>query len=244
MDQNVGRRTGETEAHARLKRLAVLWAQANGYTACAVEVSLPQCRFRADVAAYRALSLTNGCTAIFECKQALADLRKDNCCATSVRDRLATSQRRRLTLEERLREHYPSLRGNESLFPEWDAYDFARIGHRGYVNLLREVATLQNRLRNGTKFEKLLKYRCANLFFLVLPVNLYRQSDVPIGWGALVEAEGKLLLRSRPRWQENSADSRHRLLHRIAGAGTRLLNRQMEITFDEILATRRSRRCT
>ncbi|HEX8281481.1 MAG TPA: hypothetical protein VF551_08890, partial [Chthoniobacterales bacterium] len=74
------RKAGETEAHRRLKRLAVLWAQAQGFTACAVEVSLPQCRYRADVAAYRARGSEVGTTAIFECKQVLADLRRDNCC--------------------------------------------------------------------------------------------------------------------------------------------------------------------
>ena len=54
MDAPVAAKRGETEAHRRLKRLAVLWAQAQGYSACAVEVSLPRCRYRADVAAYRA----------------------------------------------------------------------------------------------------------------------------------------------------------------------------------------------
>lgn len=43
----------ETARHAQLKRLAFLWAQAQGYSACAMEVALPQCRYRADVAAYR-----------------------------------------------------------------------------------------------------------------------------------------------------------------------------------------------
>ena len=37
---------GETTRHARLKRLAFLWAQAHGYSACAMEVSLPRCRYR------------------------------------------------------------------------------------------------------------------------------------------------------------------------------------------------------
>ena len=60
MDAPVAIRRGETEAHVRLKRLALLWAQANGYSACAAEVSLPQCRYRADVAAYRAAAQTTG----------------------------------------------------------------------------------------------------------------------------------------------------------------------------------------
>ena len=41
MDAGVASKRGETEAHRRLKRLAVLWAQAQGYSACAVEVNLP-----------------------------------------------------------------------------------------------------------------------------------------------------------------------------------------------------------
>lgn len=40
-------RSGETEAHARLKRRALIWAQAHGYSACALEVGLPHCRYRA-----------------------------------------------------------------------------------------------------------------------------------------------------------------------------------------------------
>ena len=43
----------ETAAHRELKRLALAWAQARGYRVAATEVSLPNYRFRLDVAAYR-----------------------------------------------------------------------------------------------------------------------------------------------------------------------------------------------
>jgi len=79
MVAGIKRAGGETERHARLKRLAFLWAQAQGYSACAMEVSLPKCRYRADIAAYRLTPEKIGSTAIFECKQALCDLRRDNC---------------------------------------------------------------------------------------------------------------------------------------------------------------------
>ena len=45
---------GETPAHRDLKRLALVWAQSNGYRVAAAEVSLPNLRIRRDVAAYRA----------------------------------------------------------------------------------------------------------------------------------------------------------------------------------------------
>jgi hypothetical protein len=231
----------ETAAHLRLKRLALLWAQAQGYTACGLEISLPKCRYRADIAAYRADRIGSGATAIFECKQSLPDLRRDNCCSAQVRQRLETVYRRRLVLEKHLRIHYPSLRVRDSLFPEFDSHNFAAIEHRNYGRVLREIDALQNRLSDCTKFEMLLRYGCANLYFLVLPNELFRAAEIPIGWGALVEADTGLVLVCKPVWQETSAQNRLHFLERIAMAGTRALNHRVKITFEEV-ATYRSQR--
>src|SRR2546429_1025001 len=158
MDARVNNGLGETETHARLKRVALLWAQANGYSACAAEVSLPQCRYRADVAAYRPQPEQPGVTAIFECKQALPDLRRDNCCSDPTRERLRLLGHRRAVLERQLRIHYPTLRTGDSLFPEYDSHDFSALGHHSYNRVLREFTALHNRLNGGTKFECLVRY--------------------------------------------------------------------------------------
>lgn len=234
MDTPVAVRRAETEAHVRLKRLALLWAQANGYLACAAEVSLPQCRYRADVAAYRSRLREQTVTVIFECKQARSDLRRDNCETATTRQRLRSLARRREILEKNLRVHYPTLRTGDSLFAEYDSHDFDAIGHRGYRRLLRESAALENRLFGGTKFECLVRYRCANLFFLVLPHELFREMDLPAGWGVLVEGNGALDLVRNPVWHDNAVQARIRLLQRIAVAGTRQFNRAFEITREEI----------
>ena len=238
MDAHLNNGRAETLIHARLKRLALLWAQAQGYSACALEVSLPHCRYRADVAAYRPKPSGVGLTAIFECKQALPDLRRDNCCSVAVRARLKTVYRRRQILERNLRVHYPNLRIADSLFPEFDSYDFAAIEHHGYARVLRELSALQNCLFDCTKFEKLLRYRCANLFFLVLPNELFEEIEIPVGWGALVESDGAISLARKPVRHENAPENRLRFLQRIAAAGTRVLNRQLEITFDDVVTVR------
>jgi hypothetical protein len=201
-----------------------------------MEVSLPKCRYRADVASYRRTPKKIGSTAIFECKQTLFDLRRDNCQSDATRQRLETIWQRRQLLERRLRAHYPNLRTGDSLFPEFDLPDLTVIGHRGYARLLRELRALQNRLYDCTKFDKLLRYRCANLYFLVLPEDLFRDSEIPVGWGALVENDGALTLVRKPIWHETTAECHIRLLHRIAVAGTRVMNRKLEITFDDIVA--------
>ena len=221
------RSSGETARHARLKRLAFRWAQAQGFSACAMEVSLPKCRYRADVAAHRWQRKQIGSTAIFECKQALCDLRRDNCHSEAALRRLELICERRQILEARLHEHYPSLRNGDLLFPEFDSENFAAIGHLGYARLLRDMRALQNRLYGCTKFDKLIRYRCANLFFLVLPEELFREPQIPVGWGALVESNGALTLKRKPTWRDTTAEDRIGLLERIAIAGTRVLNRQL-----------------
>jgi hypothetical protein len=130
-------------------------------------------------------------------------------------------------LEIRLRTHYPNLRTGGSLFPEFDSENFIAIGHRGYSRLLRELHALQNRLYDCSKFDKLIRYHCANLFFLVLPEELFRDPETPTGWGALVESNGALTLARKPVWHETTEENRIRLLHRIAMAGTRVLNRNL-----------------
>src|SRR5499427_3810794 len=114
MGAGVISRRGETPQHARLKQLAFIWAQTHGFSACAMEVTLPQCRYRADVAAYRSIPKQVGLTAVFECKQPLCDLRRDNCCSEFARERLKAISNRRQILEDSLRAHYPNLHNGDS----------------------------------------------------------------------------------------------------------------------------------
>ena len=238
MDRQLTKRNGETEAHARLKRLALLWAQKQGYSACALEVTLPRCRYRADLAAYRPSGKLSGATAIFECKQALVDLRRDNGCTSTTIRRLEKVHQRREVLERNLRVHYPALRIHDSLFAEFDSHNFEAIDHRGYKQVVQQTRALQNRLFDCTKFETLIRYHCANLFFLVLPNELFRESEIPIGWGALIESSGELILARKPTWHETTEENQLRFLQRIATAGTRVLNRTLEITFEDVATAR------
>jgi hypothetical protein len=240
MAQLLNSSRGETAAHARLKRLALVWAQQNGYSACALEVSLPRCRYRADLAAYRPEGRESSVTAIFECKQALVDLRRDNGCTSTTTRRLEKVHERREILERNLRVHYPALRAGDSLFAEFDSHNFEAIEHRGYKQVVRQLRALQNQLFDGTKFETLVRYRCANLYFLVLPNELFRESEIPIGWGALVQSNEDLILARKPIWHQTEQKHQIAFLQRIARAGTRALNRTLNISFDDVAGGHRT----
>jgi hypothetical protein len=175
-----------------------------------------------------------GTTAVFECKQCLVDLRRDNGCAATTTTRLEKVHQRREVLERNLRVHYPALRAHDSLFAEFDSHNFEAIAHRGYKQVLSQTRALQNRLFDCAKFETLVRYRCANLFFLVLLGELFREPEIPIGWGALIESNSALTLARKPVWHDVAPEHNLLLLQRIARAGTRSLNRHLGISFDQI----------
>lgn len=225
MDAQLEFRRVETAAHARRKRLALIWAQAERYTICAPEVRLPKCRFRA---------------AVFECKQSPADLRRDNCESLAEMRRLETLVRRRQILERNLRIHYPSLRRGESLFADYDVFDFESLHHCAHRQVVAECTSLQQRLRISTKFETMARYRCANLLYLVIPQQLFHEVCAPAGWGVLLEQSAALELVRPPVWHDVPTGARDLFLEQVGRAATRAVNRQFKIQSGEVEAYRKN----
>jgi hypothetical protein len=132
MAAGVTNRHGETTQHARLKQFAFIWAQTHGFSACAMEVTLPRCRYRADVAGYRSVP-SNWINSGVRMQTSAVRFARDNCHSEAARRRLEAICNRRQVLEARLRTHYPNLHNGDSLFPEFDSENFSAIGHRGYA---------------------------------------------------------------------------------------------------------------
>ena len=252
--------TSESPAHLELKRLALIWAQANGYPIAACEVSLPNLRFRLDAGAYRPGSRRQskrdarlqkertitvaaiGVTAIFECKASRPDLVRD--CRTAARliERMKALTERRLTLERLLKTHYPSLRHGDGLWPEFDTVTFDHVEHAPYQNIIKELATLSRQLHGQTKMESLLKWQAANLHYLVVEPSLVQEHEIPLGWGLLMREGTRLELRVRPEWREVNEETRLTFLHRLAAAGTKATNREAGVDYPSIEAERRGLR--
>jgi hypothetical protein len=219
--------SAETEKHARLKTLALAWAQANGFAICAPEVRVPRSGYRADVAAIARGPV--GRTAVFECKQSRADLLKDAHAEAATRARLAELTERRRTLEHLFTVHRPDLRRGEALWPEYDAWDFSSLEHRAYRGVLDELETVQRRVLRGTKFSKMFRYRCADFLYLVVEDGIFADAEIPAGWGLLVRRTtdaGEELARVRaPVDLDAPPVQRTALLEMIALAATRAVNR-------------------
>ncbi len=212
---------GETDAHRELKRLALLWARDQGWEIAAAEVRVPKSGYRADAAAIGRGPMAK--CAVFECKQARADLLKDAHDDAKTRRQLAALLKRRAKLEGLLATHRPDLRRGESLFPEYDAWDFSGLEHKAYHDLLAEIATVQGRVLAGTKFSKMLRYRSADFLYLVVEDDIFAETEIPAGWGLLVRVEEALELRRAPAALDAGDVQRRALLEAIALKATRVL---------------------
>jgi len=209
----------ETDEHRQLKTLALAWARANGFAIAAWEVRVPKSGYRADVAACSRGAARR--TAVFECKQARADLLKDAHAEAATRRQLAELIVRRQKLEELLAGHRPDLRRGEALWPEFDTWDFSGLEHATYRAVLAELSTLQTRVLKGTKFSKMFRYRCADFLYLVAEENIFAEAEIPAGWGLLVRRGEELALTRPPVALDATEGQRIALLENIALVATR-----------------------
>lgn len=60
--------------------------------------------------------------------------------------------------------------------------------------MLKELATVTARVRRGTKFSRMTRYRCADFLYLVVEENIFAEAEIPPGWGLLVCEAGRLRL--------------------------------------------------
>jgi hypothetical protein len=234
----------ETDRHRELKRLALAWAQTHAYRIAAAEVSVPNLGARLDVAAYRPpfakeatkekrdrVGVRVGATVIFECKQSRADFFKDSRCAMQLSARLAKLHERRALYEESMRLHMPSLRNADTLFAEFDSYRFDAAGFEPYDKIVKELRTLSARLHQQTKFAQLFRWRAANLHYVIAEEEVAKPHELPYGWGLLIRRHDQLAVVVEPTWQDATDEARMNLLHRIALAGARAVNRSLGVTF-------------
>ena len=233
---------GETAAHAELKRLALAWAQTNGFAMATPEVRVPRCGFRADVAAYAPVrrdaaaghGWTAPRTAVFECKQARADLLKDAHAEAKTRGRLGELVARRAKLEELLATHRPDLRRGETLFPEFDSWDFSGLEHQAYRAVLKELTAVQEHVLRGTKFARMFRYQSADFLYLVVEDGIFAEAEIPAGWGLLRRKGDGLEMARPPAALEATPEQRLALLESIGIAAMRAVNREARITLVEL----------
>jgi hypothetical protein len=222
---------GETIAHRELKRLAFAWARDHGFVLAACEVRIPASSYRADVAAC-SLARKDGerTVVLFECKQSRADLLRDQADEAITRKQAQEISQRLNALRALVGEHRPDLRKGETLFPEYDDYDFRGLRHEGLHGLEKEVETLQRKIFNSVKFSRLRRYEAATHLYLVTEADIVADHEVPLGWGWLVRRGETLDCIVKPTRLSPTPAQTARWLEAIALSGAHVSAKVLGVT--------------
>jgi len=228
---------GESAAHLRLKCRALVWARHHDYRFAAPEVRVPSSNYRADVGACRkGQGEEPGPTALFECKQSRADFLSDSKRHAESLAKLKKLRKREVKLEKLVGDHLPSLRVADSLFPEYRTLDVSGLEHKGLHKLRREIATLERAIFGRTKFDKMVRWNCADLLYLVTVPGVVDLDEVPSHWGVLVEPDPEapdgpeaLVLERSPVLLQPGRAGRLRLLESIAARATQESARKLSL---------------
>ncbi|NBV85894.1 MAG: hypothetical protein EBS01_06455 [Verrucomicrobia bacterium] len=220
-----------------LKHLAFRWALEQRFGLASVDVKIPQLGARVHVAACRPeqprrlrgrLVFKPAATAVFECKLSRADFLKDALSGESVRERLDLLHQKRVLIEETLRRDYPTLREGETLFPEYDMYRYTDVGGEAYNALVSEMNALASQLHIRTKFARLMRWRAANVLYVVAEPGVAFSHELPAGWGLLERHEDGLRTVVRAVWQDAPEAQRWNLMMRIGLSASDAVLRQLE----------------
>ena len=81
---------------------------------------------------------------------------------------------------------------------------------------MREIRVAKRGVLKGTKFDRLLSYKVANLHYLVAEEKLIETYEVPVGWGLLLRRGDNLELIREPVWQAIGVEEQLVFLQRIS----------------------------
>ncbi len=210
----------ETTAHRELKALSVDWLRGRGCDAIALEVKLPLSKYRVDVAGYcsrRRMLDFPGDTFAIECKQSRADFLRDAGLEEESKWERCELRERLRVLRALLAMHLPQCRRHQSLFSEYDTFDFCDWRHDVWYRLTRRLQALENRLEHGVKFSKIARYGCANYCYIAASDGVVdTDSEIPVGWGLLRKEDGVLKVMKEAHRLDAKNAVRLKLLERIA----------------------------
>lgn len=214
------------------RRAAIRWLEST-HPPDGLMVSVPtrRLKYKADIAAFWSVSAYNSngqgpgrlmtprATMIIECYTGRDECWGDCVAAAGILPRLEEKRRRRDQLEAVIRESEPDLRRSDELFEEMASWDYDRARNPEYRRLLAEIATLEEALHKGTKFEQIGRAAVADSLYAAVPAGLLTADELANGWGLLwIHEDMRVTVEKEPAHEAIPVANRMHLIQNIAAA--------------------------
>ena len=229
----------------QLRRAVIRWLQAEWQPAgLALDVPTRVSKIRADVAGFRSRLTSNagkpGPTSLLKPAQTVVVLclaNRQDCWPDCLQPDALIGQLKLLrqqmaALETQIRQEEPGLRSGDALFEEFAEWRYERSRNPDYHQLSRSIATLEDTLYNGTRFERIAAGVLASQLYLAVPEGLVKPDELAEPWGLLEIAEDLSITVIKPAPEHKPPlENQMHLIQNIAAAATDAVCRQAGLAF-------------
>lgn len=133
--------------------------------------------------------------------------------------KLREKKEQKSILEAVIRVDEPGLKESDSLFDEYESWNYAASVNQEYQRCLKQIEKIQHSLYKGSRFEQIRRGHVADLLYLAVPTGEVHADELAEGWGLLyVDAQHHVTEIKKAGLQEPPESNRLHLIQGLAAA--------------------------
>ena len=98
---------------------------------------------------------------------------------------LREKKEEKASLETEIRKNEPELRETDTLFPEYESWDYKSSKNKKYQRCLRQLEDIEHALYKGSRFEQIRRAHVADYLYLAVPAGTVLPNELADGWGLI-----------------------------------------------------------
>jgi hypothetical protein len=133
--------------------------------------------------------------------------------------KLREKKEQKAILEAVIRVNEPELKESDSLFDEYESWNYAASVNQEYQHCLKQIEKIQHSLYKGSRFEQIRRGHVADLLYLAVPAGEVHADELANGWGLLyVDSQHNVTEIKKAEFQEPPESNRLHLIQGLAAS--------------------------
>ncbi|QSH40350.1 hypothetical protein P0136_00115 [Lentisphaerota bacterium ZTH] len=125
----------------------------------------------------------------------------------------------KLRLEEVIRKEEPELKDRDTLFDEYQRWNYTASKNRQYQRCIKQIDRAHHSLYKGSRLELIRQAHVADYIYVAVPEGTIHPHELVDGWGLLyVKPDGEIIEEKKAQRQTCSAENRMHLIQNIAAS--------------------------
>ena len=174
-----------------LKRAALAFLVALNPTGAAMSVPTRMKKFQADAAAFWSERSTGKKGVLRVVRTAVVETSFENIVSMDCSNQreltalLSAAKLERCNLESEIRRMEPHLKAADTLFSDFDSWDYAKSSNKAYKQCLKRIDELEYALYHGSRLDRMRAAKTASQLYLAVPENAVKPDEIADSWGLI-----------------------------------------------------------